>query len=120
MLRTKIIEGAKKPGRTYYKEVITEGRDRYWLRNSETGELDEFVATLVETVAVHTPCFRCGKYISNYEADMAEYMIYDECGMCKKKQIENKLEGKDIEVKCTHRKKQTFVCFECFEELCDD
>lgn len=123
MLRTKTIEGNKKPGRTYYKEIVTEGRDKYQLQNTDTGETvavhTPFVAQLVETVPVHTPCFQCGKYISNFEADMAEYMIYDECGMCKKKQIDYKLSGKDIEVECTHRK-QTFVCFECFEDMCVD
>lgn len=117
MLRSKTVEG-KKSGRTYYKEVIVEGRDKYQRRNSEGG-LDEFVAQMVEVVPVHTPCFRCQKFIGNDEADMAEYMIHDECNVCKKVQMVNKLDKKDIEVKCTHRK-QTFVCFECFEELCND
>ena len=109
----------KYPGRTVYKEVITEGRDRYQIRNSETGKMETFVATLSEIVPVHTPCYKCKKFISNAEAEMADVMIVDQCGMCKKLEIQNKFDGKPFEVKCTHRK-QTFVCFECFEEECDD
>ena len=109
----------KYPGRTYYEEVITEGHNKYYIRNSDTGAVDSFVAQLAEIVPVHTPCFKCKKFISNSEADMAEYMIDDECGMCKKKSIENKLDNKLITVKCTH-KEQTFVCFECFEDMCND
>ena len=109
----------KNPGRTVYKEIITEGRDKYEVRNSETGHMEEYVAQLVEIVPVHTPCYKCGVFISNKEADMADAMIHEQCGMCKKIQIKSKFDGNPIEIKCTHRK-QTFVCFECFEDLCND
>ena len=109
----------KHPGRTVSKEVVTDGRDRYQIRNSEAGQMEEYVAQLVEIVPEHTPCYRCQKFISNIEADMADVMIHEQCGVCKRNQIKSKLDGSPIELKCTHRT-QTFVCFECFEEMCND
>ena len=114
------MESKPKPGRTVYKEIVTEGRDKYLVRDGNDGWRDE-VAKLVEIVPDHTPCHICKKFISNYEADMAEYMLETKpCGSCKKEQIERKFDNKDpTEIKCKHTQQQ-FVCFECFEDMCND
>lgn len=113
-------ESSTKPGHTVYKEIVTEGRDKYQVRDG-TGGFRTEVARLVEVVPVHTPCQVCKRFISNHEADMSEFMIERKtCGSCKKLQIDRKLDDRDpTEIICKHTEQQ-FVCFECFEDMCDD
>jgi hypothetical protein len=113
-------ESKTKPGRTVYKEIVTEGNFKFQVRDGNNGWREE-VCRMVEVVPVHTPCHVCKKFIGNFEADMAKYMMEPTiCGSCKKQQIEREIDNKDpAEIKCKHTEQQ-YVCFECFEDMCND
>jgi hypothetical protein len=115
-----------------YKEIVTEGYNKYKLPITNINgkmEMMEFVATLREMVQEHTPCDICGQFIGKYEKEMASIII-----KCQHKHIEEELINKKaMKFKCkdcggvwtakpdkpfwTPKGTQEYFCFECLEEM---
>ncbi len=115
-----------------YKEVITEGYNKYDIQiTSISGKTEtvEMVAKLYEIVPDYKSCGICKRYVSNYEEAMANTIIPCEHDDCHEKKINEitimfncgecggRWNGKPDNPYWNPKGTQEYFCFECLEEM---